>query len=168
MPAVRAAVAVILAEAPGNSPAILFIRRAADPRDPWSGQIALPGGRREETDADAVATAIRETREETGLRLKRENATGIISDVRPMGKDLPPVIIRPVLFSIPRKRTARRSAEAPAAFWISADALREGRGRSAVVVRGTAMRVESYRVGRRVIWGATYRILESYFRLKRS
>ncbi|KAA8497434.1 hypothetical protein FVE85_1163 [Porphyridium purpureum] len=48
---------------------VLFIQRAARSDDPWSGHLALPGGKRDggETDLD---TAIRETLEEVGLDLR--------------------------------------------------------------------------------------------------
>ena len=48
---------------------VLFIKRTSRTRDPWSGDIALPGGRRDPEDIDDLATAIRETREEVGLDL---------------------------------------------------------------------------------------------------
>ena len=47
----------------------LFIVRATDERDPWSGHVALPGGREEPGDADLLETALRELREETGLEV---------------------------------------------------------------------------------------------------
>ena len=45
---------------------VLLTRRSAD-MPTHSGQIAFPGGRRQEEDADAIATALREAREEVGL-----------------------------------------------------------------------------------------------------
>eukprot|EP00667_Euglena_gracilis_P018482 EG_transcript_19637 len=51
---------------------LLFIKRAADPRDPWSGNVAFPGGRRSPADKDDVATAVRETWEEVGLDLTKD------------------------------------------------------------------------------------------------
>jgi 8-oxo-dGTP pyrophosphatase MutT (NUDIX family) len=45
---------------------VLFTRRAAHLHD-HAGQISFPGGRIESTDADAVAAALRETREEIGV-----------------------------------------------------------------------------------------------------
>ncbi|RKP27830.1 NUDIX hydrolase domain-like protein, partial [Syncephalis pseudoplumigaleata] len=47
---------------------LLFIRRTANPQDPWSGQMAFPGGKRERGETDQEA-AERETREEVGLDL---------------------------------------------------------------------------------------------------
>lgn len=45
---------------------VLLTRRTEHLRD-HAGQISFPGGRTEEHDADAVATALRETEEEVGL-----------------------------------------------------------------------------------------------------
>lgn len=44
-----------------------LIVRSTNERDRHSGQISLPGGKREETDRDFAETAIRETSEEIGL-----------------------------------------------------------------------------------------------------
>ena len=47
---------------------VLFIQRAERPGDPWSGQMAFPGGHREDSDISLQA-AMRETHEEIGLGL---------------------------------------------------------------------------------------------------
>ena len=60
-----AAVLVPLIEHPGG-PTVLLTQRTADLKK-HPGQIAFPGGRMEPTDADAVACALREAHEETGL-----------------------------------------------------------------------------------------------------
>ncbi|MFH1419467.1 MAG: CoA pyrophosphatase [Planctomycetota bacterium] len=46
---------------------LLLIRRAKQPTDPWSGQIALPGGHIEPGDANPSETAYRETAEEVSI-----------------------------------------------------------------------------------------------------
>jgi hypothetical protein len=51
---VWAAVAIILTPQPDS---ILFIRRADRSGDPWSGHMALPGGRRDPSDLDLAGTS---------------------------------------------------------------------------------------------------------------
>jgi len=46
---------------------LLFIRRVVNEHDRHSGQVAFPGGRRDDSDTDAVHTALREADEEVGL-----------------------------------------------------------------------------------------------------
>ncbi|KAK9374085.1 NUDIX hydrolase domain-like protein [Lipomyces chichibuensis] len=48
---------------------ILFIKRSTREADRWSGQVALPGGRRDIEDESDLVTAKRETLEEVGLDL---------------------------------------------------------------------------------------------------
>lgn len=59
---------------------ILLVRRRIDPRDPWSGHWALPGGRRDPGDADLLATCCRECREEVGIDLRREQLVRRLDD----------------------------------------------------------------------------------------
>lgn len=76
----RAAVAAVFRAGSADAE-LLFIQRATHDGDPWSGQMAFPGGRAEPTDADSFATAERETREEIGLDLDRATRVGSLGDV---------------------------------------------------------------------------------------
>lgn len=62
----RAAVLVLFGEDPATGPDVLLMERASTLRD-HPGQVAFPGGGADPGDADAVATALREAEEETGL-----------------------------------------------------------------------------------------------------
>lgn len=50
-----------------HGPEVLLTERAATLRN-HAGQISFPGGRRDDDDADPIATALREAEEEVGLR----------------------------------------------------------------------------------------------------
>ncbi|MDG6964779.1 MAG: NUDIX domain-containing protein [Nitrososphaerota archaeon] len=52
-------------------PSVLLIKRAERSGDPWSGQIAYPGGKTQPGDGTARSTATRETVEEAGFDLGR-------------------------------------------------------------------------------------------------
>lgn len=57
--------------------AVLLTRRTEHLRD-HAGQISFPGGRAEQHDADAVATALRETEEEVGLARSHIDVIGLL------------------------------------------------------------------------------------------
>lgn len=76
-----------------------FIRRPVSPTDPWSGQIAFPGGRHEADDADLFASALREIREEVGWNIDRQRLLGTLADVQARKSGvLLPFFIRPFVF----------------------------------------------------------------------
>ena len=71
----------------GNCDA-LVIERARSRRDPWSGQMALPGGRLDPADAGLVGAAIRETMEET-LAAGRPNRGDLVAAGTLLGRSPP-------------------------------------------------------------------------------
>jgi len=75
-----ASVALILTEG-DQGLEVLFIERAAHPQDPWSGNLAFPGGRFDQADVDLQATAERETFEEIGLDLAGAELLGRLDDI---------------------------------------------------------------------------------------
>lgn len=80
----HSAVAVILIPA-DNGPDVLFIERAENEQDFWSGHVGFPGGRCEESDNSARHTAERETMEELGLDLSSAGYLGRLGDIAPGG-----------------------------------------------------------------------------------
>lgn len=77
----RAAVAAIFAHRSDSEAELLFIQRAVKEGDPWSGQMAFPGGRHEPSDENSHQTAARETMEEIGLDLGPARPLGSLTDV---------------------------------------------------------------------------------------
>ncbi len=142
---------------------LLFIKRAENPRDLWSGHMALPGGRRESNDHDLLATAIRETQEETGIDLAPEALIGRLPRVAPRGPRVPRIVVVPFLFSVPAgTRAVGAPAEVERTRWISLDQLRDPAHREdySVTIPAGPRTFPSIRVGDDVIWGMTYRIVE--------
>jgi len=154
----KAAVALLLVPDPDR---LLVIRRADRVGDPWSGQLALPGGRWHAEDADLMATAIRETEEETGIHLDRAWCRAQLDDLVPMTAALPPIMVRPFVFLLPEAIVPGLSNEVAHAAWLPLVSLMaEGVYRPTTIeVRGTARTVDGYHLPEGFLWGMTERIL---------
>src|SRR5690606_2915071 len=123
----EAAVALVLR--PRDELEILLVKRAERATDPWSGHMALPGGRRSPDDADLLVTAARETEEETHLPLERVGTLiGRLDEVKPGNPRLPPIVIAPFVLAVPPDATARPDGrEVDTTLWVPLSALREER-----------------------------------------
>jgi 8-oxo-dGTP pyrophosphatase MutT (NUDIX family) len=158
------AVALILA--PGaRGPEALLIRRAEREGDPWSGHVALPGGRREAEDADRLATAVRETREEVGVELPASVLLGPLDDLHPSTPRLPALVISPFVFGLDARPRTRLSDEVSGVAWVPLAELRACAGKAEIQLRGAPLQVDCFRTGGLVIWGLTYRILSGFLPL---
>ncbi len=153
-----AAVSVVVVPSPD---AVLLIRRADRPGDPWSGHMALPGGRREPADAGLIDTAIRETVEEVGLTLNRADLLGSLDDVVPRTPVLPPVAVRPYVFSLPARPPLTPNPEVAAVRWVPLDHLLRPETYHSVRldIRGEHRDVPAYQLDGAIVWGMTERIL---------
>lgn len=132
---------------------VLFTRRAAHLSD-HAGQISFPGGRAEPRDADALATALRETEEETGIRADRVDVLGILPDyVTVTGYRVTPVVglVHAPFALAPDAFEVAEVFEVPLPFLLDPD----NHHQNCVMFRGHrrhyfAMSYRSY-----YIWGAT-------------
>ena len=143
----------------------LFIRRAARADDPWSGHIALPGGRREPGDDDLLATAVRETMEEVGVALPASALLGALDDLAPSTPRLPPLVIRPYAFGLEARPDARVGDEVAETMWLPLAELPACAGKTSVPIGGVPVEVPCFNRGGVVIWGLTYRILIGFLPL---
>jgi 8-oxo-dGTP pyrophosphatase MutT (NUDIX family) len=160
----EAAVALILV--PDNSDLeILFIKRADRTGDPWSGQMGLPGGRRDPEDGVLLDTALRETGEETAIALSSADLLGELDDLFPNIKVLPQLIVRPFVFGLSARPEIHQSEEVAGYVWVTLGALRASAIPTEVDVPGQRMLVDAFVVGEHVIWGMTHRIVAPFLDL---
>ena len=176
----QAAVALVLRERAGAAD-LLVIKRADDPRDHWSGHVALPGGRRDPEDPDLAFTAARETREEVGLDLSDGGLLlGPLETITPRSPRAPQFAVTPfVALAPPAYHLASHgadgapltlSSEVEAAFWLPVSLLRQN-GPSEVfrlVVDEEERQWPAYATDYGLIWGLTERILTNFLEMIRS
>jgi len=164
-----AAVAMLLREG-ASGPEVFFIRRAEHPRDPWSGHMAFPGGRHDAADATLLETAMRETREEVGLDLSSEaEHIGQLDDLQAIARRKPQeTVIRPFVFEVHRESPLQvDDREVAEALWTPLLPLYRGEVDTVRPYQwhGTEIDFPAYDVGGRVVWGLTYQMLRSFFRI---
>lgn len=158
-----AAVALLLVGA--EDPEVLLIRRAEHDRDPWSGQMAFPGGRHEPGDEQLVHTAIRETREEVGVSLSTNDLLGELDDVRAVSRRrTTDMVIRPFVFSLDRRpHTTPDHVEVASVVWARANQLGSEASRSSFRLEHEGRRyvMPAFDVDGHTVWGLTHRMLQS-------
>jgi 8-oxo-dGTP pyrophosphatase MutT (NUDIX family) len=158
----RAAVALIFRLGGEERIELLLIKRAEYVGDPWSGQIAFPGGREEPDDSSLAATAARETSEETGIDLARDGMIlGRLDDLRPRPIRLPAIVVRPFVAILDRNEPLDLSPEVALAFWIPFGALSrtDSWQEDTVVASGVQINARVFRHEDHVVWGMTERIM---------
>jgi 8-oxo-dGTP pyrophosphatase MutT (NUDIX family) len=158
----EAAVALVLAGA-GAGLSLCAIRRAEHPLDPWSGHMALPGGRSSAQDAGPRAAAERETLEEVGIALAETHWIGPLSHVlvRLGGGDRRMVLSPFVYYLGEELATLAPSDEVAEAYWIPLAHLWDPRHTSHLEWErnGARLLYPAIRYGEHAIWGITFRVL---------
>jgi 8-oxo-dGTP pyrophosphatase MutT (NUDIX family) len=159
----RTAVATLLRFDRGV-PDVLLMKRVERAEDAWSGHISLPGGRASPADADLLATAMRETREEVGVDLPGcARLIGRLEPLRAVARGyIEPMIIAPFVFVQTGPVTIELGHEAQEAFWFPLDRAVSGElSEEYRFVLGPETRIlPSWRYQGHVIWGLTYRMLD--------
>ena len=164
----QAAVALVLRPGEGGELEMLLIKRAEFDGDPWSGQVALPGGRREPADVSLEQTAIRETWEETSIDITRDGRIlGALDELSPRTPTARRLTVRPFVAVVVPEIVIVESPEVAAAFWVPLQALRTETAWISAEVNalGHQLTVPAFSHGDYVVWGLTERILRTFLRL---
>jgi 8-oxo-dGTP pyrophosphatase MutT (NUDIX family) len=141
-----------------DEPGLIFTERRADLRR-HAGEISFPGGRRDEGDADLIATALREAEEEIGLSSDTVEVSGALP---PAATFVTGYRIHPFVGLVPDPAELDlkpNPAEVETVLAFSLEGLRDGYAMRRLVRRGVPIHTPTYEVDGHLIWGATARIL---------
>lgn len=145
-----------------NSLSMLFTRRNEDLRH-HAGQVSFPGGAVESSDADAIAAALRETHEETGITAEFIEPFGYLDCLDTISG----FCVSPVVAVVSEGfRLAPDPAEVAEVFEVPLDFILEPgcMRRSEIVWRGRGREIYEFDYGGKRIWGATAAILQNLLR----
>ena len=148
---------------------VLLTQRTAHLTD-HAGQISFPGGRVEASDADAVATALRESEEEIGLPHAVVDVLGHLPEYRTVtGYRVTPVVAlieRPFTLQLDTFEVSE-AFEVPLAFLMDPANHERRLYRYAEIAR--TFYAMPYQAGRRYfIWGATAAMLRNFYHFLRA
>lgn len=130
------------------------------------GQIAFPGGKREDQDQDLIATAIREMQEEVGVLVPRKNVIGALSPVY-----IPPSnsLVTPILGFLEEKPSyVIQPDEVERALDVSLKDLRDPVNRKVkkvILTNNDYINMPAFAVSDVFIWGGTARMIQELNRL---
>ena len=153
-----AAVALIFVDG-ANGAELCFVKRKDYPGDPWSGQMALPGGKKNVEDATPHDIASREAWEEVGVQLHDASLVGMMPRMSAgAGGIREPLPVYPVLYRLhsvgPPLTIGDELAEG---HWISLQHLWDRENWASMQWRGGDF--AGIHHGERVIWGFTLSVL---------
>ena len=155
----QAAVVVLLREA-NQGFQVLLVKRAENEGDPWSGQTALPGGKRGPEDQTLKETVVRETSEETSIDLLVGcRFLGAMEPVRSTQK--PEMKILPFVVLQETEQAINLNEELTEYFWTPLTEFTKNKG----TVKFSFGEYPAYLLENRIVWGLTYRILDKLLAL---
>lgn len=155
----RAAVLIVLYPK-SNELHVLLTKRTEDVEH-HKGQISFPGGSVDDGDSDCIATALRETEEETGLPKKTVQVLGLLDEYEtPSGFVITPIVAAlpslPAL--VPNTIEVAEVLEVPLSVFLDKRYERIERRQRLGIVQD----VYFYQYGRHEVWGATAAILRAF------
>lgn len=164
----KASGVALLFSGPSDNPDLLFIKRALNPQDHWSGHLAFPGGKQDAKDPSLLAACLREVHEEIGVILKPESLIGSLDDLQARKRGhLLEFYIRPFVFFLPEKPSLKLdSREVEKTIWVPLDYLTDEKNRADYVfeLEGQEMRLPGIQFSDgNILWGLTYAMIENFF-----
>ena len=164
----RAAVAAIVRDRPEGAE-VLLIQRAQRSGDPWSGHMAFPGGRQDESDVDSLHTAQRETLEEVGLDLTHQGRLlGRLDDLPAIAKGRQiGITITPYVFELLEEQPLVTNEEVAEILWAPLTPLLRGEQATTIEYYFGEQRLElpAWEISGKIVWGLTHRMLQSLLEL---
>jgi 8-oxo-dGTP pyrophosphatase MutT (NUDIX family) len=164
----RAAVAIILDDRPDLGLSFLMIQRAVHEGDPWSGQMAFPGGKAENDDDHITATAMRESFEELNIASSQIERIGRLSDIlaRPYRPRQKPMVVSPLVFRQCEALDINSNHEVADTIWLPVSHFQDVANRKAMDIErfGQQLTLPCYYYQDKKVWGLSLLMIDELLR----
>lgn len=159
----RASVSIILSTQQSEL-SFLMMQRAHYEGDPWSGQMAFPGGKQDDGDKNITETAQRESLEEMGIRHNDIQRIGRLSDIlarpyRPMKK---PMVVSPIVFQQVNDFTPEVNNEVADWLWLPISHFQDPSHRKSMSIEKAGLNHElpCYDFKGKRVWGLSLLMID--------
>ncbi len=159
----RAAVAIIIRTNENHHKELLMIKRAERIGDPWSGDMAFPGGKTSQEDPNAYQTALRELEEEIGLPADNLEDAGRLSDqLTKTHSGLRPLVVSSFVFKLSKETQFTLNHEVAETVWLPISHFKTPTNRQSMFwkVKGTQIKMPCYWYQNYRVWGLSLRMID--------
>ena len=140
----------------GKTPVVVMTEKPKNMKF-HAGEISFPGGKLDPNDSDLLQTALRETREEIGLTISKEQVIGQLKPVVTLNSGF---MILPFVSVIDNIPPLSANAEVEEIFHISLDSFLKTMARDPDPSHNLIQEMYTFEYQKKIVWGASARILK--------
>ena len=140
----------------GNEPMVVMTEKPKDMKF-HAGEISFPGGKLDPTDSDLLDTALRETSEEIGLTITRDQVVGQLDPVITLNSGF---LILPFISVVNEISKLSANCEVEKIFHIPLESFLKTITRDPDPEHNKIQEMYTFEYQNQIVWGASARILK--------
>ena len=140
----------------GDDPIVVMTEKPQDMKF-HAGEISFPGGKLDESDSDLLETALRETSEEIGLTITRDQVVGQLNPVVTLNSGF---LILPFVSIVDKIPPLSANCEVEKIFHIPLESFLKTGARDPDPAHNIIQDMYTFEYQNQIIWGASARILK--------
>ena len=140
----------------GDNPIVVMTEKPKDLKF-HAGEISFPGGKLESADADLLETALRETSEEIGLTISKDDVIGQLEPVVTLNSGF---LILPFISVVDKIPPLSANAEVEKIFHIPLESFLKTQAKDPDPSHNLIQEMYTFEYENQIVWGASARILK--------
>ena len=140
----------------GNDPIVIMTEKPKDMKF-HAGEISFPGGKLDSNDSDLLETALRETSEEIGLTIPKDQVIGQLDPVITLNSGF---LILPFISIVDKIPPLSANAEVEKIFHMPLESFLKTETKDADPSHNRIQEMYTFEYENQIVWGASARILK--------